>query len=396
MSKSNLQDVTTFSIHSIMKLLKWVFALTYCEYNGNYYRLECGPIGLSVVGEVAIIYMEDFQMRAKSTEYPELNEWPWYVDDSLLKCKRYRANTILSHLNSIEPDVIKFTLEEEKDNKIGILDLELIVNRKNKKIEFNVHYKPTATNITIKKRSNHPESTKQGIIKSFTDRANALCDPIYLPDEIKNIKEIFVENGYTEEEVNTTIRKRSHHAERKNDENRGVIVLPNIPNFSAKFSKIARQHKFKIAYKTQNQVKDLKSKAKAPLGERKSKVVYNIPCKCRSYSYTGETKRQWKTRKKEHEDKVRLTNEDIAAGNIDTANRRMNEGDGGLAKHASTCLSGIDWQNAKIVNHESGWSPRKFLEGIESLREKNSGKIPLNSYNQLEQWQSTLYPLFGR
>ena len=88
--KPNLQEVTSFSVTSIMKLLKWIFSLTYCEYNGNHYVLDCGPIGLSVVGEVAIIYMEDFQMRAKSNDYPELKDWPWYVDDSVLKCKRIR------------------------------------------------------------------------------------------------------------------------------------------------------------------------------------------------------------------------------------------------------------------------------------------------------------------
>ena len=86
--KANLKEVTSFSIHSIMKLLRWIFSLTYCEYNGNHYVLDCGPIGLSVVGEVAIIYMEDFQMKAKSERYPELNNWPWYVDDSVLKSNK--------------------------------------------------------------------------------------------------------------------------------------------------------------------------------------------------------------------------------------------------------------------------------------------------------------------
>ena len=67
-------------------------------------------------------------------------------------------------------------------------------------------------------------------------------------------------------------------------------------------------------------------------------VVYNIPCGCGKYSYTGETDRKWKTRRKEHMDKVRLTQEDIANGNIDRATERMNTGDGGLAKHNTTCL----------------------------------------------------------
>ena len=75
-----------------MKLLRWIFSLTYCEYNGTHYVLDCGPIGLSVVGEVAIIYMEDFQMRAKSERYPELKDWPWYVDDSKLKNRKGASN----------------------------------------------------------------------------------------------------------------------------------------------------------------------------------------------------------------------------------------------------------------------------------------------------------------
>ena len=139
--KPNLQEITTFSVTSIMKLLRWIFKLTYCEYNGDHYVLDCGPIGLSVVGEVAIIYMEDFQMRSKTVDFPELNEWPWYVDDSVLKCKRNRSEEILQHLNNIEPEHIKFTKEEEDNGKLAVLDLELNVDRKQKKIQFNVHYK---------------------------------------------------------------------------------------------------------------------------------------------------------------------------------------------------------------------------------------------------------------
>ena len=81
-----------------------------------------------------IIYMEDFQMRAKHDDFPELTQWPWYVDDSVLKCKRDKATSILDHLNSIEPNVIKFTKEEEEENRLAVLDLELDVNPKKKKI----------------------------------------------------------------------------------------------------------------------------------------------------------------------------------------------------------------------------------------------------------------------
>ena len=80
-------------------------------------------------------------MRSKTVDFPELNEWPWYVDDSVLKCKRNRSEEILQHLNNIEPEHIKFTKEEEDNGELAVLDLELNVDRKQKKIQFNVHYK---------------------------------------------------------------------------------------------------------------------------------------------------------------------------------------------------------------------------------------------------------------
>ena len=59
-------------------------------------------------------------------------------------------------------------------------------------------------------------------------------------------------------------------------------------------------------------------------------------------------------------------------------------------QHAQKRLTGRE--NAKIVGREQRWTQRKFLEGIESPREKNKGITPLNSFNQLEQWQSTQFP----
>ena len=143
-------------------------------------------------------------------------------------------------------------------------------------------------------------------------------------------------------------------------------------------------------------MKDLISNAKTPLGDQRTDVVYQIPCKCKKYSYTGETFRKWETRRKEHKDKVRLTKEDVEAGNLEKANERMNTGDGGLAKHASICPSEIDWENSKVIGNESRWSQRKYLEGIETLREKNRGIQPLNAYNQLPYWQSTVYSLLDK
>ena len=45
---------------------------------------------------------------------------------------------------------------------------------------------------------------------------------------------------------------------------------------------------------------------------------------------------------------------DVAAGDMDRANKRMNDNDGGLAKHSTICNAGIDWEKAKIVGKNVG------------------------------------------
>jgi len=63
------------SVTSIMELLKWMFDLTYCEYGGNHFVLDSGPIGLGATGKIAIIYLEYFRLRAIETSPYALNEW---------------------------------------------------------------------------------------------------------------------------------------------------------------------------------------------------------------------------------------------------------------------------------------------------------------------------------
>ena len=54
------------------------------------------------------------------------------------------------------------------------------------------------------------------------------------------------------------------------------------------------------------------------------------------------------SRRKEHQVKVRLTDSDIASGNIKRSTERINEQDGGLAKHSTGCREGINWVGSRI------------------------------------------------
>ena len=134
----------------------------------------------------------------------------------------------------------------------------------------------------IKERSNHKDSIKRGIIKGYADRARALCDPEYLDKEMQNVIEVFEDNGYSKKEIKDAMKEKVRNEREDNEEqSRGIVVMENIPKFTDQFNKIARKHGFKVANKTNNKVKDLISNAKTPLGDKRTDVVYQIPCKCK-------------------------------------------------------------------------------------------------------------------
>ena len=87
-------------------------------------------------------------------------------------------------------------------------------------------------------------------------------------------------------------------------------------------------------------------------------------------------------RKKEHESKVRLTKQDIKNGKLESAEQRMGKEDGGLARHSVKCKGEIEWEKAEVVAMEKGLRQRKAREGIESLREQQSGREALNNFEQ--------------
>ena len=49
---------------------------------------------------------------------------------------------------------------------------------------------------------------KKGIIRGFAERARALCDRKYLNDELQNIEDVFVANGYERNEVKRCLREK--------------------------------------------------------------------------------------------------------------------------------------------------------------------------------------------
>ena len=118
---------------------------------------------------------------------------------------------------------------------------------------------------------------------------------------------------------------------------RGTVTITYSKAFSEIFKRIVSKHGVKKAFRPGTKIKELTSTARTPLGEKKANIVYQSPCKSKDSVYVGETYRMFKTRKKEHEAKSRLTKRDIEDGNIESVERRMGKEDWGHAKHSTQC-----------------------------------------------------------
>ena len=102
---------------------------------------------------------------------------------------------------------INFTKECESNNQLAFLDV--LVEKREGKFITKVYRKPTFTNNYLNFQSFCSNRRKFGLIKTLYSRAQKICSPEFLADELNNIKTILKLNGYPETLVNRIIKSQS-------------------------------------------------------------------------------------------------------------------------------------------------------------------------------------------
>ena len=112
-----------------MRLLEFCVKNTYFQFRGTIYEQTEGlAMGSPISPVLANLYMEEFKQRAMGhRNSPRL--WKRYVDDTFVIIRSRSLTPFLDHLNSLQPGVICFTHEVEKDNTLPFL--EVLVTRDN-------------------------------------------------------------------------------------------------------------------------------------------------------------------------------------------------------------------------------------------------------------------------
>ena len=136
-----------------------------------------------------------------------------YVDDIFLVCYEEDLIALQQELELVSG--LRFTIEKSVNNKIPFLNV--LVELTSTGFNTTVYRKPTDVGACMNGKGDAPEQYKVSVIKGFLHRADTLTtDKHEMMLEIKRAKQILINNGYGNKEIEDQIKRFLNN---KNDVN---------------------------------------------------------------------------------------------------------------------------------------------------------------------------------
>ena len=114
-------------------------------------------MGSPISGLMAEIFLQHYeeQLIKGTIDSTKIIFYNRYVDNILIIYDQNQINKddIQNYINKIHPD-LKFKATDEIDSTINFLDL--LITRRQNKLDINIYRKTTTTDTTIHYKSNHP------------------------------------------------------------------------------------------------------------------------------------------------------------------------------------------------------------------------------------------------
>jgi hypothetical protein len=130
-------------------------------------------MGLPLSTFLAKAVMQDLESKAV-TNNDDIKTWYRYVDNVLATVKKDKTDDILQTINNSTKN-IKFTIEEEHDNKLAFLDV-LITKIDNGTLTHKfIYHKKRHTVQILNYNNNHPTQHKVSCIKTLFNRIDTHC-----------------------------------------------------------------------------------------------------------------------------------------------------------------------------------------------------------------------------
>ena len=139
--------------------------------------------------------MEHVETSALSTFPHKVRFLKRYVDDVCCSVNSNLVNTLLQHLNSIQPS-IQFTQELEKDGSLPFLDV-LLSRSSDGTVQTSVYWKETHTDLYLNLYSHHLTLHKSAVVQTLRRRATThSSNDVLVRREILSITEVLQSNNY--------------------------------------------------------------------------------------------------------------------------------------------------------------------------------------------------------
>lgn len=289
---------------------------SYFQFRGQFYKLLKGTsMGNPISPLIANLVMS--RMESILKDQGVLPRW-WhrYVDDVFAVIKKNELDNILKMLNA-QPQfpTIKFTVVPEKDGQLEFLDLLLI--RKNNRVEVAVFHKPTSTKRLIPSTSHCPIQHKMAAFHSMAHRITSL--PLSIQSyklEYEYMKEAAIVNGYTTSMVDNIIKQHSDKAHKNNmstlfsqqklEKSVNRVRITYVPKVTNKLKSTFRRQNMEMVFSTQNKLCTMLGSSKDKTVREEKSGVYEITCSVCLEKYFGQTRRQALIRYREHLAAIKL------------------------------------------------------------------------------------------
>ena len=247
---SDLASRTKINAKILCDLIEFCLTSCYFIFGSSFYVQEDGvAMGSNLGCVIANIYMRFFEEMALSTalsrHLPVPLLWVRYVDDVLvlLPCKD-DFDALLSFLNSLRNSIC-FTLELESDGHLPFLDM--VIQRSEGGVVFDVYRKPTHTDKYLNRDSCHPPQVFKGLVTGLKKRAVTICSSSKVSSELRHLRDALAGNAYSQKDLSQL------HSRRITSRPRSVVnkraVVPFIPGLSHRVSRCFRKAGLEVSFK---------------------------------------------------------------------------------------------------------------------------------------------------
>ncbi|XP_059046675.1 uncharacterized protein LOC131842162 [Achroia grisella] len=166
-------------------------------------------------------------------------------------------------------------MELEKDRSLAFLDI-LVMVRSDGSVTHTVYRKPTHTDRYLHASSHHHLRHLQSVVTTLTNRAQDLCAPEFVEQELSHVQEVLKKNGY----IKSRRQNKRVTKAKKPEVNRQPAYMTYLRGITDKIGTALNKYSIKTVYYPPSKVTN-------NLRSPKDKLPYEAPVRAISEGVTG-------------------------------------------------------------------------------------------------------------